>query len=151
MLVVLTEISYLFEITGIIWPMPAGYLFLCPLEDILTKDGKHFRYPECAAYWSFDESGGQRLRDDEAECQGFPSFNGFPNLNLSIRVKGKRWNDFVYYGIRQFHRAKGFDPESQDVAQPLGCPSVQLSSASKAIIAHGGSLRPYTTVYERLI
>ncbi|KAJ7089930.1 hypothetical protein C8R44DRAFT_648610 [Mycena epipterygia] len=131
--------------------MPAGYLFLCPLEDLRTKHGTHFRYPDCVAYWSFDASGEQRLSDDEAECHGFPSFNGFPNLNLSIRVTGKRWNDFVYHGIRQFHRAKGFGPDSQDVAQLLGCPSIQLSCASQAILAHGGCSRRHTIVYERLI
>jgi hypothetical protein len=30
------------------------------------------------------------------------------------------WNSGVYKGLRQFHKAKGFDPDSQELARHLG-------------------------------
>jgi hypothetical protein len=47
----------------------------------------------------------------------------------------------VYAGLRQFHRAKGFDPDSQDVACHLGYPIYQLHRAGPVdpLFAHGKS------------
>ncbi|KAJ7111773.1 hypothetical protein C8R44DRAFT_882828 [Mycena epipterygia] len=46
------------------------------------------------------------------------------------------WDASVYAGLRQFHRAKGFDPESQDVARLLGHPLFQISSKFEPPFAH---------------
>ncbi|KAJ7928258.1 hypothetical protein B0H13DRAFT_2549772 [Mycena leptocephala] len=46
------------------------------------------------------------------------------------------WDADVYAALRQFHRAKGFDPDSQDVAQDLGYPLFQLPSAMNPLFAH---------------
>ncbi|KAJ7755486.1 hypothetical protein B0H16DRAFT_715739 [Mycena metata] len=39
----------------------------------------------------------------------------------------RSWDASVYAGLRKFHRAKGFDPDSQDVARHLGYPLYQVS------------------------
>jgi hypothetical protein len=45
---------------------------------------------------------------------------GFPAIRLSTETWGRSWDDSVYAGLRQFHEAKGFDPDSPDVARYLG-------------------------------
>jgi hypothetical protein len=64
---------------------------------------------------------------------------GFPSISLSTVIRGKSWDAIVYAGLRQFHQAKGFDPESQDVARHLGQPLYQLSSETDTPFTHGTS------------
>jgi hypothetical protein len=109
-----------------------GYLFLCPATD-LRIGVSSFRWPDCPAYWSIDAAGVERLSTDEALCFGFPS------IELKSIVWGESWGADVYAGLRQFHRAKGFDPDSQDVAQHLGYPLYQLSPEMEPLFAHGES------------
>ncbi|KAJ7446090.1 hypothetical protein FB451DRAFT_791228 [Mycena latifolia] len=45
---------------------------------------------------------------------------------------GYCWDTRVYAGLRQFHKAKGFEPCSQDLARHLGHPLFQLSSGVEA-------------------
>ncbi|KAJ7019864.1 hypothetical protein C8F04DRAFT_325120 [Mycena alexandri] len=99
-------------------PAP-GYLFLCPQRDF-GVGSLAFRWPDCPAYWSLDPSGVERLSTTEAMSLGFPS------IQLSTRLYGISWTTEVYAGLRQFHRAKGFNPDSQDVARHLGKPLFQL-------------------------
>ncbi|KAJ7231547.1 hypothetical protein C8J57DRAFT_1533622 [Mycena rebaudengoi] len=61
-----------------------------------------------------------RLGSEEAEKPGFPSFT------MRMCVSTRSWDDIVYAGIRDFHRAKGFDPYSQDVARELGYPLYEV-------------------------
>ncbi|KAJ7044380.1 hypothetical protein C8F04DRAFT_942366, partial [Mycena alexandri] len=82
-------------------------------------------------YWSLDPSGVDRLSTEEATQLGFPSFQ------LTTRVHGYSWDTSVYAGLRQFHKAKGFDPDSQDVARHLGCPLYQLSRDMDPLLAYG--------------
>ncbi|KAJ6580617.1 hypothetical protein B0H19DRAFT_929387, partial [Mycena capillaripes] len=84
-------------------------------------------------YWSLDASGTKRLSMDEAMRLGFPS------LNLETTIIGTSWDASVYAGLRQFHRAKGFDPDSQDLARHLGLPLFQLVGEVDAPFAHGKS------------
>ncbi|KAJ7472511.1 hypothetical protein FB451DRAFT_989749, partial [Mycena latifolia] len=100
--------------------IPSGYLFLCPLADLQSDKPSYFRHPECAAYWSLDPSGVERLGMEEAEQLGFPAFE------LKMEPRGWFWDESVYAGIRQFHQGKGFDPDSLDVALKLGYPLLQL-------------------------
>ncbi|KAJ6512457.1 hypothetical protein C8R45DRAFT_776158, partial [Mycena sanguinolenta] len=72
-------------------------------------------------YWSFDQSGAERLAPEDAANLAFPSFR------LSTEVEENSWDASVYAGLRQFHEAKGFDPDSQDVARHLGHPLFQVS------------------------
>ncbi|KAJ7340564.1 hypothetical protein DFH08DRAFT_811782 [Mycena albidolilacea] len=72
----------------------------------------------------------ERLSSEDAASLGFPT------TQLSTLVVGCSWDASVYAGIRQFHQAKGFDPESQDVAQHLGRPLYELSSKINVPFAH---------------
>ncbi|KAJ7127747.1 hypothetical protein C8R44DRAFT_545225, partial [Mycena epipterygia] len=94
--------------------LPEGYLFLCPLEDLQDDTGRWLRNPECPAYWSINPSGSQRLSPEEASRLGFPS------LTLERVIWRRSWTENVYTALSHFHAAKGFDPNSQDLARNLG-------------------------------
>ncbi|KAJ7041853.1 hypothetical protein C8F04DRAFT_131485 [Mycena alexandri] len=98
---------------------PLGYLFLCPVKD-LQIGSSAFKWPACPAYWSLDPSGLERLSTEEATRLGFPS------IHLTTMVVGYSWDTRVYAGLRRFHRAKGFEPDTQAVARHLGCPLYKL-------------------------
>ncbi|KAJ6522046.1 hypothetical protein B0H19DRAFT_900630, partial [Mycena capillaripes] len=66
------------------------------------------------AYWSLDPVGVDRLTAEEATELGFPS------IRLNSTIDGVSWDATVYAGLRRFHKAKGFNPDSQDVARYLG-------------------------------
>ncbi|KAJ7775423.1 hypothetical protein B0H16DRAFT_44509 [Mycena metata] len=53
-----------------------------------------------------------------------------------MSVAGRSWDASDYAGLRQFHRAKGFDPDSQEVALHLGHRLFQLSKDANSPIAH---------------
>ncbi|KAJ6555810.1 hypothetical protein B0H19DRAFT_136683 [Mycena capillaripes] len=108
---------------------PAGFLFLCPTDDFQTGPFS-FWWPECPAYWSLDPFGVERLTAEEATELGFPSFR------LNTNIFARSWDASVYAGLRQFHKAKGFDPDSQDVARYLGEPLYQLSNEIDVPFAH---------------
>ncbi|KAJ7732541.1 hypothetical protein B0H16DRAFT_176578 [Mycena metata] len=108
---------------------PPGCLFLCPTIKFQTGLSS-FRWPDCPAYWSLDPSGVDRLSTEEAAQLGFAS------LQLTTKVEGLSWDTSVYAGVRQFHQAKGFDPESQDVARHLGCPLYELPRNTEPPFAH---------------
>ncbi|KAJ6566494.1 hypothetical protein B0H19DRAFT_711230 [Mycena capillaripes] len=99
--------------------LPAGYLFICPPED-LRAGPSSFRWPDCAAYWSRDPEGVERLAVDEAARLGFPA------IQLQTKIHGSWWNGSVYAGLRKFHEEKGFDPDSQDVARHLEYPLLEV-------------------------
>ncbi|KAJ7735496.1 hypothetical protein B0H16DRAFT_1327084 [Mycena metata] len=109
---------------------PPGYLFLCPKEDFRTGPAS-FSWPSCPAYWSLDPSGVERLSTEEAARLGLPPFQ------LTTEIQGKAWDDGVYAGLRKFHQAKGFDPDSQDVARHLGYPFYKLPQDVNSPFAHG--------------
>lgn len=111
---------------------PPGYLFLCPAEDFQIGPSS-FCWPDCVAYWSLDPSGAKRLSTDEATSLGFPS------IQFRTTIEGPSWDSGVYAGIRRFHQAKGFDPESQDLARYLGKPLYQLASEVESSFAYGKS------------
>ncbi|KAJ6555910.1 hypothetical protein B0H19DRAFT_947949, partial [Mycena capillaripes] len=107
---------------------PAGFLFLCPTENVRTSPSSF--WPECPAYWSLDTLGVERLTTEQAAKLGFPSFQ------LNTKIFARSWDATVYAGLRQFHKAKGFDADSQDVARYLGDPLFQLSHEIDVPFAH---------------
>ncbi|KAJ6532519.1 hypothetical protein B0H19DRAFT_965839, partial [Mycena capillaripes] len=119
------------RLLGPIDNLPPGYLFLCPLAEIPTELPGHSRIPACAAYWSRDPSGAERLSAEEARNEGFP------DIALRMLALGMSWDDGVYTGIHHLHEAKGFAPWSQEVATELGCPLYQVSCEGDAQFAHG--------------
>ncbi|KAJ7635436.1 hypothetical protein B0H17DRAFT_1217279 [Mycena rosella] len=113
--------------------MPPGYLFLCPLADMALDVPSRFRLPDCPTYWSLDPSGTKHLTMEEAEKLGFPIFT------IEVKVAGWSWDESVYNGIRQFHQAKGFGPDSQDVAHKLGHKLYEISKEPDVPFAHAQS------------
>ncbi|KAJ7602277.1 hypothetical protein B0H17DRAFT_1122512, partial [Mycena rosella] len=51
-------------------------------------------------------------------------------------LRGWSWENSVYNGIRQFHQAKGFDPDSLDVARELGYPLMKILKEPDGPFAH---------------
>ncbi|KAF7376996.1 hypothetical protein MSAN_00117500 [Mycena sanguinolenta] len=109
--------------------LPEGFLFLCPQEDFRTGPSS-FGWPPCVGYWSLSPSGVDRLNSEDASRLGFPSFR------LTTTADGWYWDSSVYEGLCQFHKAKGFDPYSQDVARHLGVQIYQLSPQVDAPLAY---------------
>ncbi|KAJ7724621.1 hypothetical protein B0H16DRAFT_1736560 [Mycena metata] len=101
-------------------PRP-GYLFLCPILDLLVDIPARFQWPSCPAYWSTDPSGTERLSEEQATKLGLPS------IKFKWWVHGRVWDESVYTGLYQFHPGKGFDPCSQEVARHLVYPLYQFS------------------------
>ncbi|KAJ6452401.1 hypothetical protein C8R45DRAFT_1223466, partial [Mycena sanguinolenta] len=108
---------------------PAGFLFLCP-EDNLRVGPSSFCWPSFVGYWSLDPTGAERLSPEDATRLGFPPFR------LDTIAFGLSYEPSVYEGLRRFHQANGFDPESQGLARHLGVPRYQLSSRADAPFAH---------------
>ncbi|KAK7006317.1 hypothetical protein R3P38DRAFT_1706472 [Favolaschia claudopus] len=113
--VLLTGIRFQISISPPTQSVPEGFLFLQPGQDYQLRQSS-FRWPEYPAYWSLDQSGIQRLGKDEAAKLGFPA------LDFSTTVLGSSWDGSVYAGLRDFHHAKGFDSNGQDLAIHLGEP-----------------------------
>ncbi|KAJ7664167.1 hypothetical protein B0H17DRAFT_952236, partial [Mycena rosella] len=113
---------------------PAGYLFLCPCEELQSNEPNRYKHPDCPAYWSLDPSGAPHLNTEEAENLGFPSIE----LTMSVRLNA--WDARVYEGLRQFHEGKGFDPYSQEIARHLEYPLFQVSERLEASFAHGENI-----------
>jgi hypothetical protein len=111
---------------------PDGFLFLSPPKHFQSGQSS-LKWPECPAYWSLDPFGADRLGWEAAANLGFPS------LKLSASIWGRSWDASVYTGLRQFHQAKGFDSESQDVARYLGHPLYAFSADTSIPFAHGES------------
>jgi hypothetical protein len=76
---------------------------------------------------------------------------GFPCISLSTKIEGWSWDDSVYAGLREFHRAKGFDPDSQDIARHLGEPLYSLAREMDVPFAHGESAIPRKFVFIYLL
>jgi hypothetical protein len=113
-------IGFAIQISGSSRTPPEGYLFLCPTKDL--QIGPHtYRWPACPAYWSLDPSRVARLNTEEADDLGFPA------MQLKTEIMGYSWDLSVYAGLRQFHQAKGFNPDTQDLARHLCYPLYQLS------------------------
>ncbi|KAJ7168934.1 hypothetical protein C8R46DRAFT_995492 [Mycena filopes] len=131
---VIHDMMFILSISGNTTP-PPGNLFLCPPKAFKTGPST-FKWPDCPAYWSLDPSGVDRLSTEDATRLGFPS------MKLRTEIGGITWDASVYAGLRQFHEAKGFDPDSQDLARHLGHPLYRVSGAIDLPFAHGGLIIP---------
>ncbi|KAJ7636468.1 hypothetical protein FB45DRAFT_742742 [Roridomyces roridus] len=117
--------------SGPLEDLPQGYIFLCP-PDQLASDGRY--QVSDAAYWSVDPSGAERLTPEEAARVGFPEFQ------LNIQLLGLRWAEDLYAGLREFHAAKGYDPDSPDLAKDLGYPLFEITCDKDKLQAYRKSL-----------
>ncbi|KAJ7821878.1 hypothetical protein B0H14DRAFT_2519163 [Mycena olivaceomarginata] len=109
---------------------PEGYLFLCPSEQFHIGPSLSSKWPECLAYWSLHPLGIERLSWEDAASLGFPC------IGILEYATGRSWDARMYEGLRQFHQAKGFDPDSQELALHLGEPLYELSSQINTSFAH---------------
>ncbi|KAJ7223425.1 hypothetical protein GGX14DRAFT_658105 [Mycena pura] len=109
-----------------------GFLFLCPATDLRMDDGTMLQQLDSVAYWSLDPTGIERLSAEDAKDLGFPT------IELKITAWGRSFNGRVYDGLREFHQAKGFNPDSQDVARHLGYPLYEVSSIIDPQFAFNG-------------
>jgi len=82
-------------------------------------------------YWSRHPSGAGILTAEEAAQLGFPP------IQLTSSIRGYYWDTSVYAGLRQFYRAKGFDPDGRDVARYLGHPIFRFSRGMDAAFDDG--------------
>jgi hypothetical protein len=88
------------------------------------------KWPECPAYWSLHPSGVERLSWEDAASLGFP------HIGILEYAEEQSWDARMYEGLRQFHQAKGFNPDSQELALHLGEPLYELSSQTSTSFAH---------------
>ncbi|KAJ7675255.1 hypothetical protein B0H17DRAFT_148525 [Mycena rosella] len=123
------KLTFRLVVSGAPKDPPQGYLFIWIGAD-LPEGTSTFRIPDYPAYWSLDATGAERLTMEEA------SKLGFPDIEFTIRARGYSWDADVYVGLRKFHRAKRFDPYSQDVARHLDYPLYQSSGALGVPLAH---------------
>ncbi|KAF7337072.1 hypothetical protein MVEN_02144400 [Mycena venus] len=127
--VVMEGIEFSVLISGTTLPPPGGYLFLCP-TDSFQVDESTFSWSHDPVYWSLDPTGAERLSEEDASNLGFPFIKRF------MAMFGRSWDANVYAGLRKFHRAKGFDPHSLDLALHFGYPIYQLSNEVDAPFGH---------------
>ncbi|KAJ7276569.1 hypothetical protein C8J57DRAFT_193217 [Mycena rebaudengoi] len=97
-------------------PTDEVYLFLFP-ANVANSRGQlavHLPLETETYYWSFDPNGIEHLPQDYLDKFALPS------VRLRARVAALHWSQELYDSIATCHRAKGFDPASQDVAIELG-------------------------------
>ncbi|KAJ7104864.1 hypothetical protein C8R44DRAFT_746127 [Mycena epipterygia] len=101
--------DYSLEFSALVENLSDGYLFLCPLEDLRSKDRTWIATTKCPAYWS--------SIPPEA-----PDSVQRMHSGLDSRLSNSKWNCF--------HVGKGFNLNSQDIARQLGHPIFELCCIS---------------------
>ncbi|KAJ7613595.1 hypothetical protein DFH06DRAFT_1014863, partial [Mycena polygramma] len=76
-------------------------------------------------YWSFDADGRRRLDPSLVELLRLPT------LTCRIKTGGSSWTASQYKSLREAHKAKGFHPDSPDVAISLGYPLLTPNDQSR--------------------
>ncbi|KAJ7064452.1 hypothetical protein C8F01DRAFT_1229068, partial [Mycena amicta] len=103
--------------------VPHGYLFCRPTGPRRWLPKKPFQ-----VFWSLDPQGREQLSWKEARKQGFPRLI----ISNDFSTYQRQWDASVYEEIRAMHIAKGFNPDSQDLARHLGYLLFELVSDIKA-------------------
>jgi hypothetical protein len=134
---VLDSVAFELDISNNSVDPPNGFLFLCPPRDFQSGTTS-LKWPDCSAYWSLHPSGAERLSMEDAVNLGFPHVE----LNMTIMDREWHFSNCVYAGLRQFHEAKGFDPDTQDVARHLGQPLYRLLDEVHGTFSRCKSTRP---------
>ncbi|KAF7340340.1 Reverse transcriptase-RNase H-integrase [Mycena venus] len=108
-------------------PQHQVYLFLFPPQVELVDGQFIIMNPNDSEkyYWSFDPTGLEQLTHEMAEDIGLLTPQFF------VRVIGWKGDESTLDMIREFHAAKGFDPDSQDVAIAMGYPLVDIKDIQK--------------------
>uniref|UniRef100_A0A0W0GBT8 Uncharacterized protein n=1 Tax=Moniliophthora roreri TaxID=221103 RepID=A0A0W0GBT8_MONRR len=100
-------------------PIPI-YLFLCPLPISVSElvswiEGQPY-------FWSFDETGQSRMSEEECERWGLPILT----LSTPYTVRLYTWSNYIYTTLRDWQKARGFDPATSDWARELGYPEWEI-------------------------
>ncbi|KAK6977391.1 hypothetical protein R3P38DRAFT_3377583 [Favolaschia claudopus] len=137
--------------SGIFWAIASALCHASPkiyqplLKDFLEKGAASVKLPKRPWYWSLNPDGGEELNEEKATELGFPKIESDTEIWL------ESYNEFAYAGVREFHRGKGFDPESQDVAVELKEPLFELFSGESLNAGHShvwhGIDRPHVVRY----
>ncbi|KAJ7881456.1 hypothetical protein B0H13DRAFT_2540459, partial [Mycena leptocephala] len=77
-------------------------------------------------YWAFDPAGLDQLTNEVAEDIGLPTLEF--SIEYFAMISDDRYNDL----IREFHAAKGFDPDSQDAAIAMGYPLIDIEAMKRS-------------------
>ncbi|KAK6966783.1 hypothetical protein R3P38DRAFT_3152337 [Favolaschia claudopus] len=77
-------------------------------------DSTRYGFPREEPYWSFDPRGNDRLSANEALNLGLPQ------ARIDISVTHYFVDDAFLKDVHTFHARKGFDPDSQEIAEHLG-------------------------------
>ncbi|KAF7373993.1 hypothetical protein MSAN_00612200 [Mycena sanguinolenta] len=109
-------------------PKPEGYLFVCP-PAFFKAASCSFRWPDCPTYWALDPEGLKKLETEEARN------HGFPQVELTTTIVQRTWDSAVYSGLRRLHEAKGFNPDSREIARSLGYLDYQLINKPGRVVA----------------
>ncbi|KAJ6579125.1 hypothetical protein DFH09DRAFT_1310485 [Mycena vulgaris] len=111
-----------------------SFLFVCPFAYLRVDSDGRFVLPECAAKWSLHPAGASSLTPEEAMTRGLPP------LMFNVGIKTISMTRRGYEEVRLFHQAKGFDPDSQDIARTFGHPLLKLFDDSTAVIHTQGAV-----------
>ncbi|KAJ7609491.1 hypothetical protein FB45DRAFT_368112 [Roridomyces roridus] len=123
--VFLRSVQSIMHFSGSLDHLPPGYLFLCS-PDQFAIDPRS----DCPAYWSLDPSGAARLTPEEAARLGFPEFL------VDVKIRGLFFTDEVYAGMREFHAAKGYDPDTLGLVKDLGYPLCEIACEEEELHAY---------------
>ncbi|KAJ7768010.1 hypothetical protein B0H14DRAFT_358721 [Mycena olivaceomarginata] len=109
-------------------PSDKVYLFLFPPQvKILDNQLTVINLPDAEKYyWAFDPAGLDQLTHEIAEDIGLPT------PEFRIEPWGLLLEEEETNLIHEFHAAKGFDPESQDVAVVVRCPLVDIEAMKRS-------------------
>ncbi|KAF8205899.1 hypothetical protein K438DRAFT_496703 [Mycena galopus ATCC 62051] len=95
-------------------PLSGGlYLFLSPIGAMQNCGFGEHVYP-VPAFWSLEPSGSHIIPPEDAAALGVPT------ISVRADLWGYRWSCEIYRGLVEFHRCKGFNPDSPDVALHRG-------------------------------
>jgi hypothetical protein len=104
------------------------YLSIPPLVVKYEAPRVRVEPPQCdSLYWSLDPAGNSRLSLEECDSLGIP------RLGLYFTRAAKCWREYHYSAICDFTRAKGFDPRTFDLCQPLGFLSLKWNLQVSAL------------------
>ncbi|ESK86046.1 hypothetical protein Moror_9382 [Moniliophthora roreri MCA 2997] len=106
------------------------YLFLHPLpmsvsELVLWIERRPY-------FWSLDKTGQSWMSEEECDRWGLPVLT--PQVNYfssDTSVRLRSWPTYVYAGLRDWQKARGFDPTTSDWARELGYPELEVVGMRK--------------------
>ncbi|KAI3603639.1 hypothetical protein WG66_006045 [Moniliophthora roreri] len=78
-------------------------------------------------FWSFDETGQSRMLKEECEKWGLPVLT----VSTYDPVWLHSWPAHVYTALRDWQKARGFDPATSDWARQMGYPELEIVGARK--------------------